>query len=421
MGRPLPAGPWRLLNHYCAAVTEQETDMRSAVGPASYVGPDGRHSRKPRLTPMETKSPWPKTERLKVKVLPEHTIDPQLKPRNEFERTFSSPCPVKYGAKKRLGGLQLAEEEIPHPGPGSHEMGLAFDAISETHTLRSKGVAGMNSAAQRFALMPTEKEAALNPPPGAYPEPAKRFGKRKPGGRKGKGEKATKGAELLAPVHLAPKHPDYEWQREQRAGRASPTYITKRTFPLLSDFDRSRVLEATGVKRGFNMPEGPGLYWSKQREADSTNRSGVNPYVGKGGPAANMESKRGSAAFLSPRRGQVSIRTKIQESLQLRSAPENHFNLQKEKLKWRQAGRGRGGFGASYARNSDRFTDWKAGQRPMSISPTLSRKHYNESQAAEATNSAQMKALLGFDPAENFYEAMASLEISRNPTDLGAS
>eukprot|EP01043_Picozoa_sp_COSAG02_P041821 COSAG02_NODE_3501_length_6648_cov_3.862269_4_plen_414_part_00 len=402
-----------------AACVEQETDLRPSVGPAAYIGPDGRHNRKPRLTPLETKSPWPKTERLKVKVLPEHTLGLQLKPHNEFERTFSSPCPVKYGAKKRLGGLELAEEEIPEPGPGSHEMAEAFDAIAETRTLRSKGVPGLNSAAKRFALLPTEKEAALNPPPGAYPKPAPRVGKRKQAKAGGKGKPARD--PILAPVHLAPKNPAYEWQREEKAGRASPTYITKRTFPLLSDFDRSRVQETIGIKRGFNMPEGPGLYWSKEREADSTNRAGVNPYVGKGGPAANMESKLGTAAFLSPRRGQVGPRAKLQEALQLRSAPDNHFSLQKEKLRWRQSGRGRGGFGASYARNNDRFTDWKTGERPMSISPTLSRKHYNDSQAAEAANSAKMKELLGFDPAENFYEAMASLEITRNPSDLGAA
>ena len=237
----------------------QVTNLLPAVGPTAYIGPDGRHSRKPRLTPMETKSPWPKSERLKVKVLPEHTIDPQLKPQNEFERTFSSPCPVKYGAKQRLGGLELPEEEIPAPGPGSHEMGEAFDAVAETRSLRSKGVPGLRSAAQRFALLPTEKEAALNPPPGAYPKPAPRFGKHKPGGRKGggKGRSKAAGGPVLAPVNLAPKNPAYEWQREQKTGRASPTFVTKRTFPLLSDFDRSRVLEKTGIKRGFNMPSGP--------------------------------------------------------------------------------------------------------------------------------------------------------------------
>jgi len=31
-----------------------------------------------------------------------------------------------------------------------------------------------------------------------------------------------------------------------------------------------------------------------------------------------------------------------------------------------------------------------------------------------------MVELLGFDPAENFYEAMASLEIARNPTELAS-
>lgn len=368
---------------------------------------------------METKSPWPKSERLKVKVLPEHTIGPQLKPQNEFERTFSSPCPVKYGAKQRLGGLELPKKEVPAPGPGAHEMAEAFDAVADTRSLRSKGVPGLRSAAQRFALLPTEKEAALNPPPGAYPKPAPCFSKDKLG--KGKSKSKAAAGPMLAPVNLAPKNPAYEWQREQKAGRASPTFVTKRTFPLLSDFDRSRVLEKTGIKRGFNMPDGPGLYWSRERELDSTSRVGFNPYVGRGGPAASMESKRGSAAFLSPRRGQVGPRAKLQETLQLRSAPENNFNLQKEKLAWRQAGRGRGGFGASYARNCDRFTDWKTGQRPMSISPTLSRKHYKEAQASDAASSAQMKELLGFDPAENFYEAMASLDLTRNPSVLGAA
>jgi len=397
----------------------QETALHASVGPASYVGLDGRHNRKPRLTPLEAKSPWPKEERLKSHVLPEHTVGPQLKPHNEFERTFSSPCPVKYGAKKRLGGLELVEEEIPEPGPGSHEMGEAFDAVAETRTIRSKGVPGLNSAAKRFALLPTEKEAALNPAPGTYPRPAKRLSKVKAARAKAKGskQKAALGP-ILAPVNLAPKNPEYEWQREQRAGRASPTYITKRSFPLLSDFDRSRVLEATGIKRGFNMPSGPGLYWSKEREADSTKRAGPNPYVGS---TANMESKRGTASFLSPRRGKVGPRQQLQETLQLRSAPDNNFSLQKEKLKWRERGRGRGGFGASYARNTDRFTDWKTGQRPMSISPTLSRQHYRESQEQEAANSAKMVQLLGFDPAENFYEAMASLDMTRNPSDLGSA
>ena len=125
----------------------------------------------------------------------------------------------------------------------------------------------------------------------------------------------------------------------------------------------------------------------------------------------------------------------------------------------RERGGGRGGFGASYARNTDRFTDWKSDERPMvrlisphssssqhhsssvfflaprcffshlrcrftsslpfqSISPTLSRQRYHSSQAQEAKNSAKMVQLLGFDPADNFYEAMASLEIARNPSEL---
>ena len=52
-------------------------------------------------------SRWSKEERLKSKVLPEHTLTQQLQPKNEFARTFSAPTAVKFGAKKRLGGLKL--------------------------------------------------------------------------------------------------------------------------------------------------------------------------------------------------------------------------------------------------------------------------------------------------------------------------
>ena len=350
--------------------------MRPGVAPTSYVGLDGRHDRKPRLNPLglntnrgeiNGKSPWAKEERLKSTVLPEHTVGPQLKPLNEFERTFATPCAVKFGAKKRLGGLALVEEVIPEPGPGAHEMADAFDAVAATQSKRSLGVPGLRSGQKRFALLPVEKEAAANPAPGAYPPLIKL---RKGSRTKPATADAKFGARLLEPMQIAPKNPEFDWQREQRAGRASPTFSTKRSFPLLSDSDRSRVLEATGIKRGFNMPSGPGLYWSEETEADSSKRLGANPYVGKGGKPGNMESQKGTSAFLAPTRSRVGPRAKLQQALRLHGdQPDNHFKLQREMSKWRERGAGRGGFGASYARNTDRFTDWKTGQRQQ-VRPT---------------------------------------------------
>ena len=378
---------------FTRAVGASESDLRPQLGPGTHIGPDGLHSRRPGLKASELKSPWARTERLKVRVIPEHSLGQKLNPRNEFERTFHAPCPVKYGARQR-GPAQLAplDDAEPEPGPGAHEMGAAFDSVSESRTQTSKGVAGLRSGSKRFSPQPDEIERFHNPPPGAYGDPAN----------------APKG-DLEAPVRLAPKDPDYEWKREEVEGRASPTFNTTRNFPLLSDYDRSRVLAATGIIRGFNAVSGPGNYWSKQTQADSQ-RAGPNPYSKR---AAKMESKKGSAPFLSSVRNRPGPRALIQQRLRLREGPDNHFSLQKERLKWREAGAGRGGFGASFARTEDRFTDWKGNERALCKSTAVSRHQYEAAQRQDQKDSEKMVQILGFDPAHNFEAAMQSLEISR--------
>ena len=193
-------------------VGEREDSLRPKLAPGTHVGVDGVHERsfiQPRGA--QIKSPWEKSPRLVVKVLPEHTLgfpDPSL-----INKSGPNLAPI-FGDGYRAGVARAHKEleadnaeraaDRAVPGPGRYEVQLAEKTQATLY--KSHGAVGLGtqkySPAKRFSPSPEMVQRALSPAPGEYGEP--------------RGKAGVGGG--------VPRNPEWEWKREASEARLDPVF-----------------------------------------------------------------------------------------------------------------------------------------------------------------------------------------------------
>lgn len=409
-------------------VGEREDYLRPKLGPGTHLGTDGAHQRGVSQFiaggEASNKSDWAKEPRLKISVLPEHTVGASYvpAPRSTLAPIIGSGYRRNVAANAKQVQAQeaalLASRAVP--GPGAYEMPLAFERAIDTR-LHRRGAVGLGISTQRrFTAQPEELEHSRSPPPGAYGEPRGRA-------REGGG---------------VPRDPQVEWRREEAEGRLSPVFTAiprdptqpfpqhrlapARNFKRLGSADRARVKAPGGLlvqpKKVAAPPvSGPGMYWTPSHQRapefsatpDVTSRRGTSAFLSPLRPSQRVKQTKPEVEEPVPSTGPKALkRTRPRGPSQaVAGLPECHFSLRREEQRWRAGGSGRSG----YARNDTAALDYRtgavvtSGPRPSCDSTLVSRRRYQAALEHDKEQERQFIKVLGFDPAADWERAMESI------------